>query len=107
MKSSKKPQSVLEVIREVAMTTGGSSAAIAAALEARLGTGFVEGLELLGTYAQRDMVDGETALDAEAEAVALSRQLMRPVLEKKLQRRVDELDQGTSKKKRRRVPAAK
>jgi hypothetical protein len=64
MTTTKKPQSVLDVIREVAMTTGGSSAAIAAALEARLGAGFIQGLELLDTYANKDMVDGETALDA-------------------------------------------
>lgn len=56
MKSDKKPQTVAEVIREVAMTTGGtSSAAVMAALEARLGAGLVQGLELLSAYAQQDM----------------------------------------------------
>lgn len=107
MKSDKKPQTVAEVIREVAMTTGGtSSAAVMAALEARLGAGLVQGLELLSAYAQQDMQDDETAMDAEAQAVTLSRQVVRPLLEKRLQRRVDKLDQSTSKKKRRRAPAA-
>ena len=107
MKSDKKPQSVAEVIREVAMTMGGtSSAAVMAALEARLGAGLVQGLELLSAYAQQDMQDDETAMDAEAQAVTLSRQVVRPLLEKRLQRRVDKLDQSTSKKKRRRAPAA-
>lgn len=106
MTTTKKRQSVLDVIREVAMTTGGSSAAIAAALEARLGPGFVQGLELLDTYANRDMVDGETAMDAEAEAVALSRQIVRPALQQRLQRRVDEVDKAASKKKRRRARSA-
>ena len=106
MTTIKKPQSVLDVIREVAMTTGGSSAAIAAALEARLGAGFVQGLESLDTYANQDMVDGEMAMDAEAEAVALSRQLVRPALQQRLQRRVDVVDKGASKKNRRRVRSA-
>ena len=107
MKSDKKPQTLAEVIREVAMTTGGSSsAAIAAALEAKLGAGLLQGLELLGASAQQDMQDDETAMDAEAQAVTLSRQVVRPLLEKRLQRRVDKLDQSTSKKKRRRAPAA-
>jgi hypothetical protein len=52
MKSDKKPQTMLEVIREVVMTTGGSSAAVKAALEARLGAGFLQGIELLGACAQ-------------------------------------------------------
>jgi hypothetical protein len=107
MKSDKKPQTMAEIIREVAMTTGGSSAAIMAALEARLGTGFMQGLELLGAYAQEDMQDDETAMDAETQAVALSRQVVRPLLEKRLQRRVDKLDHSTSKKKQRRAPAAR
>jgi hypothetical protein len=106
MKSQKKPQSMLEVIREVAMTTGGSSAAVKAALEARLGAGFLQGIELLGAYAQQDLQDDETAIDAESQAVALSRQVVRPLLEKRLQRAVDKVDQSTAKKKRRRAPAA-
>ena len=106
MKSKDKPQSVLDVIREVAMTSGGSSAAIAAALEARLGAGFVQGLELLDSYANQDMVDGQTAVDAEVEAIALSRQLVRPALQQRLQRRADVLDKGASKKKRRRARRA-
>lgn len=105
MKSNTRTQNVLEVIREVAMTTGGSSTAIKAALEARLGSGFVQGLELLGGYAQEEMEDDETAMDAEAQAVSLSRQVVRPLLEKRLQRRVDKLDQSTSKKGRRAPPA--
>ena len=108
MKSDKKPQTVAEVIREVAMTTGGtSSAAVMAALEARLGAGLVQGLELLSAYAQQDMQDDETAMDAEGQAVALSRQVVRPLLEKRLQRRVDKLDQSTSKQERRPAPVAK
>ena len=106
MTPKKEPQDIFDVIREVAMTQGGTSQQVRAALEARLGSGLVQALQTLGDYAQQDMVEGETALDAEAGAVEISRRIVAPMLTKRLQRRVDQLDQGSAKKKRQRAPRA-
>jgi hypothetical protein len=107
MKAKKEPQDIFDVIREVAMTEGGTSQQVKEALEARLGPGLVQALAALGDYAQQDMAEGETALDAEAGAVELSRRIVAPMVTRRLQRRVDQLDQGSAKKKRQRAPSAK
>ena len=107
MKPTEKKGDLLAIIREVAMTTGGSSAEIKAALEAKLGVGGLQALELLSSYAQGEMDDDETASEAEMQAVALSRQLVRPLLEKRMQHQIDKVDKATAKKKQRRAPAAK
>ena len=106
MKPTEKRNDLLTTIREVAMTTGGSSTEFRAALEAKFGSGFVQALEVLGAYAQSDMDDGETALDAESQAVTLSRQVVRPLLENRLQGQIDKVDRASAKKKRR-APRAK
>ena len=107
MKPTEKKDDLLAIIREVAMTTGGSSAEIKAALEAKLGVGGLQALELLSSYAQGEMDDDETASEAEMQAVALSRRLVRPLLEKRMQHQIDKVDKATAKKKQRRAPAAK
>jgi len=107
MKPTEMKDDLLAIIREVAMTTGGSSAEIKAALEAKLGVGGLQALELLSSYAQGEMDDDETASEAEMQAVALSRQLVRPLLEKRMQHQIDKVDKATAKKKQRRAPAAK
>jgi hypothetical protein len=60
------------------MTTGGSSAAVKAALEASLGAGFLQGLELLGAYAQQDMQDDETAKNGAVPQLPASHTISRP-----------------------------
>jgi len=106
-KPAEKKDDLLSIIREVAMTQGGSSEQIRAALEAKLGVGGVQALELLSNYAQGEMGDDETASDAEMQALALSRQLVRPLLQTRMQRQIDKVESATSKKKQRRAPAAK
>lgn len=98
MTPKKESQDIFDVIREVAMTQGGTSQQIKTALEARLGPGMVQALEALGQYALQDMAEGETALEAEAGAVEISRRIVAPMLTKRLQRRVDQLDQASAKK---------
>ena len=106
MTPKKESQDIFDVIREVATTQGGTSQQMKAALEARLGPGMLQALEALGQYARQDMAEGETALEAEAGAVELSRRIVAPMLTKRLQRRVDQLDQASAKKKRQRAPRA-
>jgi hypothetical protein len=54
---------------------------------------FVTGASELARYALRSLEDGESAVDAEREAVTVSRRIVRPVLQAKLQSRLDMLDE--------------
>ena len=56
---------------------------------------FVDGACELARYASEEIKDGESAVDAERDAVAVSRRIVRPSLEAKLQRRIDQLDEQT------------
>lgn len=56
---------------------------------------FVEGACELARYASEDLKDGQSSVDAECDAVAISRRIVRPSLQAKLQRRVDQLDEQT------------
>ncbi|OGQ83914.1 MAG: hypothetical protein A2289_25905 [Deltaproteobacteria bacterium RIFOXYA12_FULL_58_15] len=54
---------------------------------------FVAGATELAHFAAHGLEDNEDAIDAEREAVAVSRRIVRPVLEAKLQARLDALDE--------------
>jgi hypothetical protein len=56
---------------------------------------FVAGASELARYASQSIKGDENAVDAEREAVAASRRIVRPVLEIKLQARLDVLDEQT------------
>ncbi len=56
---------------------------------------FLAGASELARYAAGGLKDDENAIDAEREAVAVSRRIVRPVLQAKLQSRLDILDEQT------------
>lgn len=56
---------------------------------------FLDGACELARYASTELEADENAIDAEREAVAVSRRIVQPVLQTKLQRRLDQLDQQT------------
>jgi hypothetical protein len=56
---------------------------------------FVAGASELVRYALQGLKEDENAVDAEREAVAVSRRIVRPVLQAKLQSRLDMLDEQT------------
>ncbi len=58
---------------------------------------FIEGASELARYASQAFKEDENALDAECEAVVVSRRIVRPVLQAKLQGRLDELDRQTKR----------
>lgn len=60
---------------------------------ASLAEAFVAGASELARYVSEDIKSEENAVDAEREAVAISRRIVRPVLEAKLQMRLDILDE--------------
>ena len=103
MESTKnRDESWMDVVREAFAQTDGSSQAMARAIRAQLATrpaglvvatAFVEGLTELARYAGE--VPGSTAdaVDLESEAVASARRIVRPLLQAKMQARLDALDQ--------------
>ena len=77
--------------------TDGTPDAVAAHIAQRLGadgvtSAFALGLAELAAYGAAGWTQGGTAVDAEAEAVAASRRIVRPLFEAKLQARLDALD---------------
>jgi len=52
--------------------------------------------DALGEYAMGDVLDERDAIWEEAEAVAASRRVLRPILEARLQARVDHIDRETT-----------
>lgn len=97
----------IEICRQTFAVCDGLSAgfaeAVCAALAENLGRthrvsvakAFVVGASELARYASQDIEDGQNAVDAEREAVTVSRRIVRPVLEAKLQSRLDVLDEQT------------
>jgi hypothetical protein len=92
----------LSIVRDAFAQTDGSTKAVAEAITAQHATqplaasiaaAFAEGLAELAAYADGKLIEGATAVDAEAEAVAASRRIVRPILQAKLQARMDALDQ--------------
>ena len=92
-----KRRSVYGEIAAALTKTDGSSEAARAVLLDKLGPGVMHGLEALLTFEEADEKN-LMAPAAEMEAVSVARRMVRPLLEPKLQRRVDALD--ASKKKR-------
>jgi hypothetical protein len=91
----------LSLVREAFAKTDGSMKAVAEALTTKVSTqatggsiaaAFAEGLVELSAYADKNLGDSATAVDAEADAIAASRRIVRPVLQAKLQARLDALD---------------
>ena len=92
----------LSVVREAFAKTDGSVKAVVEALRAQVSpesaggsvaAAFAEGLAELAAYADKRIGVGDTAVEAEAEAIAASRRIVRPVLQAKLQAQVDSLDE--------------
>lgn len=82
--------------------TDGSKEAACRVLQDKLGHGFAQGLETLAAYCATD--DGDaSASDMEMGALIAARQIVRPVLQEKLQKRLDSMDDS---KKKPAVPAA-
>jgi len=65
---------------------------LAAVPGGRLSTALAEGMAELVRYATQGQEEIESALDAEVEALAVSRRIVRPILEAKLQQCLDALD---------------
>jgi len=87
----------LTIVAEAFSETDGSRRAVADCLDERLrcdplGAAFADGVSELVRYAASDWEDGHTAVEAEDAAIAASRRAVRPLLEAKLQARVDVLD---------------
>jgi hypothetical protein len=103
MESTRNPdESWLQVVREAYAQTDGSSQAMARAIRGHLSSrpagllvaaAFVEGLTELSRYADEGLAATADAVDLEAEAVAVARRVVRPLLQAKMQARLDALDE--------------
>lgn len=86
----------LSVVFEAFAKSGGCTKGLAKELAVAFGDGvgaaFVEGLSELAAYAAAAMGDEAGAIDEEEAAVVASRRVVRPVLQAKLQARLDALD---------------
>jgi hypothetical protein len=97
-----------EICRETFSQNGGClhgfAEALIAQLAARLGEtrglsvarAFVEGACELARYAGNEVKDAENAIDAECDALAVSRRIILPSLQAKLQAHLDRLDQEST-----------
>ena len=97
----------LSVVREAFIRTDGSAGALKEAIAAQcsndpavaaLAAAIADGMVELVTYASVDLADDATAVAAEAEAIDISRRIVRPILQAKLQARLDVLDQQSAGK---------
>lgn len=86
-----KVRSVYGEIAQALLKTDGSSKAAGAVLLEKLGPGVMHGLETLMAFDEADE-ENLMAPEAEMQAVSVARQLVRPLLEQKLQRRLDAVD---------------
>ena len=101
---------LVDVVRDVVAGGAASPQVLAEAIRARLGVvgvvgdgggspigrAFAEGVAELAAYAMGAIATGSTAVDAEVEAIVVARRAVRPMLEAKLQARLDELDTGSA-----------
>jgi len=94
---------LLNAVRDVAEQGELSPSRLAEAIRARLGScgneaargvasAFAEGVAVLAMYADAPMADADSVVEAETDAVEVARRVVRPVLEAKLQARIDVLD---------------
>lgn len=85
------------VVRDALAKSDGSAKEVAKELATTLGFGvavaLVEGIAELVAYAGAALGDEASAIDAEEAAVVASRRMVRPVLQAKLQARLDALDE--------------
>jgi hypothetical protein len=63
------------------------------ALDRGIALGLIEGVETLVRYAQAQWEETETVIDEERQSIRVALQSVRPILEARLQRRLDEIDQ--------------
>ena len=78
--------SALEIAEAVAARLGG---------DVNLGQALMTGFDAMAEYAAGDLADERDALDEETEAIAASRRAFRPLLEARLQERIDRIDAET------------
>lgn len=92
----------LNVVRRAVEATDGSRQAVLDAIRTELraqpgavslASAFAEALTELTRYATAPLEDSADAVDLEVEAVTVSRRILRPLLEVKLQARLDALDE--------------
>ncbi len=100
--TNNRDESWLHVVREAFVQTDGSSQAMAMAIRRQLWTrpaglrvaaALVEGLTELARYADEGPASMVDAVDLESEAVAVARRVVRPLLQAKMQARLDALDE--------------
>jgi hypothetical protein len=87
----------LTIASEAFTQTDGSAKAVAESISARLGVdplgaAFALGVSELARYAATCWDEGDSAVEAEEAALAISRRVVRPLLEAKLQSRINALD---------------
>jgi hypothetical protein len=87
----------LAIVSASLTETDGSAKAVAAQIRERLGgdqlgLAFALGVLELARYAASDWKEGDLAVEAEQAAIAASRRVVGPLLEAKLQARIDALD---------------
>lgn len=70
--------------------------AVGSTMGSSIAHAFLDGACELARYASTEISEKENAVDAECDAVAASRRIVRPVFEAKLQKRLDEIDQKTA-----------
>jgi hypothetical protein len=63
------------------------------ALDRGIALGLIEGMERLVSYAQAQWEETETVIEEERQSIRVALQSVRPILEARLQRRFDEIDQ--------------
>jgi hypothetical protein len=91
----------LSITMEAYAQSQGDGRRMASLIVERLGTGngvvgaFAMGVSELASYAMGETQQGATVLEEEREAVEASRRIVRPVLQARLQRRVEQLDRET------------
>ena len=92
----------LDVVRRAVQGSDGSRQAVQEAIEAALreepgavpaATAFAEALAELTQYATAPVGGSQDAVDLEVEAVVVSRRILRPLLQAKMQARLDALDE--------------
>ena len=80
-----------------------SGEAVAAAIGARLkigvnaARGVVEGIEAIVKYAQKEEEEGDTAIEEERMSLKAGLEAVRPILEARMQRRLDEAERDEAR----------
>jgi len=64
------------------------------AMDGATALGLLQGMETLVEYAQGEWADTNTVVEEERQSVAVALQSVRPILEARVQRRLDAIDQG-------------